>query len=127
MSLQPIIEPKMIRQLAISTAIFLSTFNLLVQTINFVKSDTIIYPIHKANIGKIAFMEKSIPIENFTQNDFLNAIELKEKTDLSIRVFLSNSLTNYLHLLSPELSAEELTKNGNYQFTFFIDGKKIFC
>lgn len=35
-------------------------------------------------------------------------------------------MTNYLHLLSPQLSADELTKNGNYQFTFFIDNKIIY-
>lgn len=96
------------------------------QTIDFVKSDSIIYPIHKENIGKIAFMKKNIAIENFKQADFLTAFELKEKTDLNIRVFLGNSLTNYLHKLSPQLAAEELTKNGNYQFTFLVDNKKIY-
>jgi CubicO group peptidase (beta-lactamase class C family) len=92
----------------------------------FVKSDSIIYPIHESNIGKIAFMEQTIPIENFKETDFLKSVELKEKTDLNIRVFLGKSLTNYLHLLSPQLTADELTKNGNYQFTFFVDSKKIY-
>lgn len=35
-------------------------------------------------------------------------------------------MTNYIHLLSPQSTADELTKNGNYQFTFIIDGKKIY-
>ena len=96
------------------------------QTTDFVKSDSITYPIHKENIGKIAFMKKNIAIENFKQADFLTAFELKEKTDLNIRVFLGNSLTNYLHKLSPQLSAEDLAKNGNYQFTFLVDNKKIY-
>ena len=96
------------------------------QTTDFVKSDAVVFSIHKENIGKVAFMEKTIAIENFKATDFLNAFELKEKTDLNIRVFLGTSLTNYLHLLSPELSAEELAKNGNYQFTFFVDGEKIY-
>ncbi|WP_306350898.1 serine hydrolase domain-containing protein [Flavobacterium sp. '19STA2R22 D10 B1'] len=96
------------------------------QTTNWVKNDSIVSPIHLENIGKIAFMEKTIEMENFKQSDFLTAFELKEKTDLNIRVFLRNSLTNYLHLLLPQLSAEELTKNGNYQFTFIVDGKKIY-
>lgn len=116
----------MIRQLAILTTIFLTTLHLFGQTTDFVKSDSIIYPIHKANVGKITFMGQSVVLENFKQSDFLTSFELKEKTDLSIRVFLGNSLTNYLHLLAPQLSAEELTKNGNYQFTFFIDTKKIY-
>lgn len=100
--------------------------NVFGQSSDFVKSDSIVYPIHKANIGKIAFMSKVIPIETFTQNDFLTTFEFNEKSDLNIRIFLGNSLTNYLHLLSPQLTAEQLTKNGNYQFSFFIDNKKVY-
>ncbi|TRX30617.1 serine hydrolase [Flavobacterium sp. ZT3R18] len=96
------------------------------QTSGFVKSDSIAYPIHRANIGKIAFMGQIVPIENFKETNFLESFEPKEKTDFNIRVFLGNSLTNYLHLLSPKLTAEELTKNGNYQFTFIVDDKKIY-
>ena len=104
----------------------LTYLNVSGQKSEFVKSDSIIYPIHKSNIGKIAFMEKAIAIENFKEIDFLKSFELKEKTDLNIRVFFDKSLTNYLHLLSPQSTADELTKNGNYQFTFIIDGKKIY-
>ena len=107
----------------LSLVTYLSVFG---QKINFVKADTIIYPIHKSNIGKIAFMDKTITIENFKEADFLKSFELNEKSDLNIRVFLGKSLTNYLHLLSPQLTADELTKNGNYQFTFFVDNKKIY-
>jgi CubicO group peptidase (beta-lactamase class C family) len=104
----------------------LTYLNVSGQKSEFVKSDSILYPIHKSNIGKIAFMEKAIAIENFKENDFLKSFELKEKTDLNMRVFLDKSLTNYLHLLSPQSTADELTKNGNYQFTFIIDDKKIY-
>lgn len=116
----------MIKKFTLLVTIILTTINLFGQTTEFVKCDSITYPIHKANIGKIAFMNKVVPIEIFTQKDFLTTFELKENTDLNIRVFLRNSLTNYLHLLSPQLSADELTKNGNYQFTFFIDNKIIY-
>jgi CubicO group peptidase (beta-lactamase class C family) len=102
----------------------LTYLNVSGQKNEFIKSDSIIYPIHKSNIGKIAFMGQAIAIENFKETDFLKSFELKEKTDLNIRVFLDKSLTNYLHLLSPQSTADELTKNGNYQFTFIIDGKK---
>ena len=61
----------MIRLLAIIIPIYLITFNLCAQTTDFVKSDSIIYPIHKANVGKIAFMGKAVPIENFKQSDFV--------------------------------------------------------
>ena len=104
----------------------LTYLNVSGQKTEFVKSDSIIYPIHKSNIGKIAFMGQAIEIENFKETDFLKSSEFKEKTDLNIRVFLGKSLTNYLHLLSPLSTADELTKNGNYQFTFFVDNKKIY-
>lgn len=104
----------------------LTYLNVSGQKTEFVKSDSIIYPIHKSNIGKIAFMGQAIEIENFKETDFLKSSEFKENTDLNIRVFLGKSLTNYLHLLSPLSTADELTKNGNYQFTFFVDNKKIY-
>ena len=116
----------MIKKLTYLVTIILTSTNLFGQSIDFVKCDSITYPIHKANTGKIAFMSKVVPIETFTQGDFLTSFELQEKSDLNIRVFLGNSLTNYLHLLSPQLTADELTKNGNYQFTFFVDNKKVY-
>lgn len=104
----------------------ITNFNLYSQMKNIVICDIVTYSIHKANIGKIAFMEKAVPIETFTQTDFKQTFELNENSDLNIRVFLGNSLTNYLHLLSPQLTADELTKSGNYQFTFFVDNKKVY-
>lgn len=116
----------MTRQFLILIFAYLTNFNLFGQTSDLVKSDSIIYPIHKSNIGKIAFMGQIIPIETFKETDIIQSFEPKEKADLNIRVFLGNSLTNYLHLLSQQLTADELTKNGNYQFTFFVDNKKIY-
>lgn len=115
------------KKLTLLIIIISTTIQLFGQTTDIVKCDSITYPIHKANIGKIAFMSKVVPIETFKQTDFLTTFELKENTDLNIRVFLGNSLTNYLHLLSPQLSAVELTKSGNYQFTFFVDNKKVYA
>lgn len=99
---------------------------LFAQTSDIVTSDSITYPVHKEHIGQIAFMGTIVPIEQFKAADFLKSFELKEKTDLNIRVFMGNSLTNYLHVLAPGLSAEELVQNGNYQFTFLVDGTKIY-
>ncbi len=99
---------------------------LFAQTSDIVTSDSITYPVHKEHIGQIAFMGTIVPIEQFKAADFLKSFELKEKTDLNIRVFMENSLTNYLHVLAPGLSAEELVQNGNYQFTFLVDGTKIY-
>lgn len=79
----------MIKKFTLLVTIILTTINLFGQTTEFVKCDSITYPIHKANIGKIAFMNKVVPIEIFTQKDFLTTFELKENTDLNIRVFFA--------------------------------------
>jgi hypothetical protein len=36
--------------------------------------------------------------------------------------FMGNSLTNYQHQMSPQLTVEQLNQ-GNYQFSFYIDDK----
>ena len=90
-----------------------------------VKSDGITSPLHQANLGKVIFTAKSIPVESLNESVFLKTFELKETGDLAIKAFLGDSLTNYLHRLAPELSVDELTRNGNYQFSFFVDGVLI--
>src|SRR5215203_2912204 len=90
-----------------------------------VKNEGITSPLHQANLGKIVFTRKSIPIENLKETDFLKTFVLTGTDDLAMRAFTGNSLTNYLHALAPELSVDELTRNGNYQFSFFVDGRLI--
>jgi len=99
----------------------------LAQTNNdLVPNDGITQVIHKANIGRVTFMEKTIPLETYTASDFRETLVLKDDGDFSIRVFLGNSLTNYLHTLAPELTAEELNKAGNYRFSFHVDGNLVY-
>lgn len=91
---------------------------------DFVKTEGITLPIHQANIGKIAFTDRSYPPQELKETDFMQSYVLTNKSDLFITVFLGNSLTNYLHVLSPDSKTEELTKNGNFQFKMMVDGKK---
>lgn len=91
-----------------------------------IKSEGITSDLHRANVGRITFMAQPIPIENYRESDFLKTYELRETSDLNIRIFMSNSLTNYLHRLAPELAVEELIKRGNYQFAFYVDGALIY-
>lgn len=81
---------------------------------------------HQASIGKIAFSITNIPAAEFKEGNDLSAADLTNKSSLFITAFLGNSLTNYLHQLAPALSAEELYKNGNYQFSFYVDGKAVY-
>ncbi len=101
-------------------------FSIFGQAPDIVKSEGIINPLHQSNIGKITFMGKNIPLENYQEKDFLKSFEMVEPTDFNVRIYLANSLTNYLHILAPALTVDELTKKGNYQFSFFMDGSLIY-
>ena len=93
---------------------------------NLVKNEGITSSLHRAHIGEVTFMSKPIPIQDYRESDFLKTFELMENCDLNIRTFMGNSLTNYLHQLAPDLSAEELNKIGNYQFSFYVDGAMVY-
>jgi CubicO group peptidase (beta-lactamase class C family) len=96
------------------------------QTSDIVKNNGITSPLHQANIGKIIFTDKAIPVTNLKATDFLTSYDLTNKSNLFITVFMGNSLTNYLHQLAPGLSIEALTKTGNYQFCLYVDGYLIY-
>lgn len=89
----------------------------------FVKDNGVNDDLHRENIGKIKFVSKLFPYRNYKSGDFINSFEISDKNDFSIRAYFDKSLTNYMHELAPELTAEELTSKGNYQFSFYIDGE----
>jgi CubicO group peptidase (beta-lactamase class C family) len=108
--------------------IFLSLFCLTIfgQSQDLVKTDGITTDLHKKSIGKITFMNGNIPLDQYKESDFLKSFPLTYKSDLNIRVFMDNSITNYLHSLAANLSAEQLIEKGNLQFSFYIDRKLIY-
>lgn len=83
-------------------------------------------PIHKNNIGKITFTSKVALLKEHTENDFLTSAEIHENSELYMQVFMGNSLVNYLHQLDTTLTADELLKKGNYQFSFYLDNVLIY-
>jgi len=108
--------------------IFLSLFCLTIfgQSQDLVKTDGITTDLHKKSIGKITFMNGNIPLNQYKESDFLKSFPLNYKSDLNIRVFMDNSITNYLHFLASDLSAEQLIEKGNLQFSFYIDRELIY-
>jgi len=102
-----------------------STFNLFAQVANITPPDVNTLPIHKANIGRIVFTADTIPVEQLKDADIMRSFTLKPESNLSMRAFLGNSLTNYQHQMAPELTIEKLNE-GNYQFAFYVDGKPIY-
>lgn len=112
----------------ILTVIFINLFGLMIfgQTKDLVKTDGITTTLHKANVGKVTFMNGNIPLDQYKEADFLKSFPLAYKSDLNIRVFMDNSVTNYLHQIAPDLSAEQLLEKGNLQFSFYIDNQFIY-
>ncbi|WP_300686318.1 serine hydrolase [Chryseobacterium sp.] len=96
------------------------------QNRDIVNADKIENQIQKKNINKVIFLDKSISIENLKESDILKSMVFQESQNLDLRVFTDNSLVNYLHQLDPSLTADELLQKGNYQFSFYVDGKMIY-
>ncbi|WEK68094.1 MAG: serine hydrolase [Candidatus Chryseobacterium colombiense] len=96
------------------------------QTSNIIEPEKIENSVQKNHLNKIMFLDRVIPLEKTKESDFLKTMTFQEDKDFDIRVFLGNSLVNYLHQLEPHLTTDELLKNGNYQFNFIVDGKLIY-
>lgn len=96
------------------------------QTKNIIEPERTDNPVQKNHLNQILFLDKVDPFENLKESDFLKTITFQEDKDFSIRVFLDNSLVNYLHQLDDSLSVDELLKKGNYQFSFYVDGKILY-
>jgi len=96
------------------------------QTKNIIEPEKIENPVQKNHLNQILFLDKVIPLDNMQESDFLKTMTFQEDKDFDIRVFLDNSLVNYLHQLDNSLTVDELLKKGNYQFNFYVDGKLIY-
>ena len=96
------------------------------QDTDIVKNPGITSELHRANIGKIIFTDHDIEPNALKSTDFISNYQLTNKSNLFITVCLANANTNYLHQLAPALSADSLLKVGNYQFSFYVDGKLIY-
>lgn len=105
--------------------IIAGAFRLCAQTVNIVQPEPISLAIQKANIGKVVFEADTIPLETLKATDFLTSYEAKPGNNLYMRLVLGNSLTNYQHQLQPSSTVDDLNK-GNFQFTFYVDGKQIY-
>ncbi|BAP33083.1 putative 6-aminohexanoate-dimer hydrolase [Chryseobacterium sp. StRB126] len=107
--------------------IFIFTFYFYqAQTPNIVTPEKIENLIQKKYSGKIIFLDQTISLENLKESHILSSTTLQEDKNLGIQAFFDNSLVNYLHQLEPALTADELLKKGNYQFSFYVDGKMIY-
>lgn len=109
-----------------SFALILISYFSFSQTSNIIESEKIENSLQKTYLNKIVFLDKTLALENIRESDFISSMIFQEDKDLDIRVFQENSLVNYLHRLDPSLSIDELLKKGNYQFSFYVDGKLMY-
>jgi CubicO group peptidase (beta-lactamase class C family) len=93
---------------------------------NIIEPEKIENSVQKNHLNKIVFLDKVIALENIKENVFLKTMILQEDKNFDIRIFMDNSLVNYLHQLDSSLTVDELLKKGNYQFNFIVDGKLIY-
>lgn len=100
--------------------------HLFAQNTDIVHTEGIHSKIHRNHLGKILFTSKNISVQNLQNADFLQTYTLTNKSNLYLIAFMGNSITNYLHRLSPSLSADSLVKLGNYQFALFVDNRLIY-
>jgi CubicO group peptidase (beta-lactamase class C family) len=112
---------------AILLSIFIFTSSLYQGQINnIINPEKIESPVQKTHSGKVVFLTQNIALENVKDSDLISSSIFQENGDLSIHAFFENSLVNYLHQLEPNWTVDELLKNGNYQFSFYVDGKLIY-
>jgi len=112
---------------AILLSIFIFTSSLYQGQINnIINPEKIESPVQKTHSGKVVFLTQNIALENVKDSDLISSSIFQENGDLSIHAFFENSLVNYLHQLEPNWTVDELIKNGNYQFSFYVDGKLIY-
>ncbi len=109
-----------------SFALILISYFSFSQTSNIIESEKIENSLQKTYLNKIVFLDRTLALENIRESDFISSMIFQEDKDLDIRVFQENSLVNYLHQLDPSLSIDELLKKGNYQFSFYVDGKLMY-
>jgi len=83
-------------------------------------------PLHLAHLGKITFSDGYIPLNEYAEKDFLSTFDLHDGTNLNFRAFLKQPLANSLRELAPDMTASEIVNKGNFQFTFIVDGKKVY-
>jgi len=76
--------------------------------------------------GKIIFSTHAKAIDAYQAAELIQAFELNSAKNLYFNAVLQQPLTAYLQQLAPELSADEVNKIGNYQFSFSVDGSVVY-
>ena len=74
----------------------------------------------------VHFSKVDLNQESNSEVKYVNDFDLYNDKYLSLHFRLDQPLIQSLRELTPTLSDEELLKNGNFQFSFLVDGKNIY-
>jgi hypothetical protein len=96
------------------------------QSNNIVNPEKIESPVQKKYSGKIVFLTKNIALDNLKDSDMLTSAQFQENGDLGIHAFLTTHWSIIFISLNPVGLWMNSSKNGNYQFAFYVDGKLIY-
>ena len=96
------------------------------QAQDFVKDAGVTSQLHKDHLGEIKFTRGIIPPKSCQEGDFLASFVITPDSNLAFTAFFGTSLTNHLHQLDTTLSATELVRRGNFQFSFFVDDTLVY-
>ncbi len=114
------------KRLALSLLLVLTASRLFAQPAPFVPDNGIGSPFHRAHVGEILFSAKPVAADAYADAAFARSCVFTPKSSLFVTAFLGASLTNALHGLAPAATADSLVKNGNFQFAFFIDQRRVY-
>jgi len=98
----------------------------LAQSKNITSGDSANQVLGKKYVGKIIFTEKDVSATRLQPKDILSNYLLTNKSNLFMTVILGRPNSDFLGKLEPVLSADSILKLGNYQFSFYVDGRLIY-
>lgn len=82
--------------------------------------------VKKVNEGTIIFTRSPQPLQSSNKTNLINTLDLNNDKNFYFTGFLSKPLTSYLQDLAPELTPHALNKQGNFQFTFYVNNTLVY-
>lgn len=122
MNATPLIATKIL----ISTILFFGFQDCLVSHAIAAEQSVITTDMKQNDAGKVIFSTTAKSMAAYQPNELLHAFALNSTKDLYFNAVFNQTLTAYLQELAPELAASELNQQGNYQFTFVVDGAVVY-
>jgi CubicO group peptidase (beta-lactamase class C family) len=77
-------------------------------------------------IENVYFSKDDISKGDASKSEYITSFTLNKDEFLNIHFTLDNPLVESLQDIAPNLTVDELLENGNFQFSFIVDGKIIY-